>query len=77
MEVIRRRLEVIQTRWEMNRMSRFPSGLGQGHEQESGRVGEISNMPDILPTLQDKPGNNNQLLLINNVNIARDPRKNP
>ena len=51
----------------MNRTSPFPSGWGQGREQESRRVGKISNMLDILLTLQDKPGNNNRPLLTMSV----------
>ena len=50
-----------KTRQEVTRTSRLLGG-GQrlGPEQESGRVGEISNMFDILLTLPDRPGNNNR-----------------
>ena len=56
---IRTRWEVTKTRREVTRTSRFPGSRIQGRDQESGRVGEISNMFDIFPTHRPKVGNYN------------------
>ena len=43
-----------------DKTGRFPGGQCHGQDQGSGRIGEISNLFDILPTQHDKPGNYNQ-----------------
>ena len=53
-------LELISTTREVTKRSWFPAGWSHGWKQESGRVGEISKMFDILLTLRDKPGNYNR-----------------
>ena len=53
------KLKMIRTRWEVTRTSQFPGERSHSWGQESGSVGEISNMFDILPTQLDKPGNYN------------------
>ena len=49
----RTNLEVI--RREVTRTSLLQGGRSLGREQESRRVGEMSNMFDFLPTQPDKP----------------------
>ena len=39
---------------------RLPGGWSQGPDTESGRVGETSNMFDILPIHQENTGNYNR-----------------
>ena len=58
--MIRTSLDVIQTSREVTRTRLLPGGRSLGREKESGRVGEISNMFDFLPTLPDRPGNYNR-----------------
>ena len=65
LERLKTSLEAIHTRHEVTRKSRLSGGGGGGgqslgREQESERVGEISNMFDISPTLPDRPGTYNR-----------------
>ena len=60
MEVTRTRRKVTRTSWEMTRTSWFPGGLEHSWDKELGRIGEISNVFDILPTHHNKLGNRNQ-----------------
>ena len=48
-----------KTKLEVTRTSQFPGGRSHSWDQQSGRVGEILNMFDILPTQHGKPGNYN------------------
>ena len=60
MEVTRTRRKVTRTSWEMTRTSWFPGGREHSWDKELGRIGEISNVFDILPTHHNKLGNRNQ-----------------
>ena len=60
LEWLQTSLEVIQTRREVTRTSLLPGGQSLGREQESGRLGEISNLFDFLPTLPERPRNYNR-----------------
>ena len=41
--------------------TQFPGGQSHSLDAESWRVGELSNMFDIMPIRRDKPGNYNRL----------------
>ena len=54
------RREVTKTRQKVTTTSQFPGGWSHRRKHESGRVGEVLNMFDILPIHQNNPQNHNQ-----------------